>query len=162
MRDVRIAQIYEGTNGIQALDLLGRKVLAGDGASLRLFAAEIRAFVDSPAGAAQPHGAALLGALERLESVSTWLGEQAAVNPAQVGAAAVDYLHLFGYVAYAFMWARMAAVAGERRASDEHFYAAKLATARFYFAKLLPRIHSLEAGIRAGSEPLYGLTTEQF
>ncbi len=162
VRDVRIAQIYEGTNGIQALDLLGRKVLAGDGASLRLFAAEIRAFVDSPAGAAQPHSAELLAALERLESVSAWLGEQATANPAQVGAAAVDYLHLFGYVAYAFMWARMAAVAGERRASDEAFYAAKLATARFYFAKLLPRIHSLEAAIRAGSEPLYGLADEQF
>ncbi|MBV2134841.1 acyl-CoA dehydrogenase C-terminal domain-containing protein [Pseudomonas sp. MAP12] len=162
VRDVRIAQIYEGTNGIQALDLLGRKVLAGDGASLRLFAAEIRAFVDSPAGSAQPHSAELLAALERLESVSAWLGEQAAANPAQVGAAAVDYLHLFGYVAYAFMWARMAAVAGERRASDERFYAAKLATARFYFAKLLPRIHSLEASIRAGSEPLYGLDAEQF
>ncbi|WP_455232512.1 acyl-CoA dehydrogenase C-terminal domain-containing protein [Geopseudomonas aromaticivorans] len=162
VRDVRIAQIYEGTNGIQALDLLGRKVLAGDGASLRLFAAEIRAFVDSPAGAAQPHSTELLAALERLESVSAWLGEQATANPAQVGAAAVDYLHLFGYVAYAFMWARMAAVAGERRASDEHFYAAKLATARFYFAKLLPRIHSLEASIRAGSEPLYGLADEQF
>ncbi|SEI74701.1 Acyl-CoA dehydrogenase [Pseudomonas linyingensis] len=162
VRDVRIAQIYEGTNGIQALDLLGRKVLGNERASLRLFAAEIRAFVDSPAGVAQPFASELLAALERLESVSAWLAGEAARDPAQVGAAAVDYLHLFGYVAYAFMWARMAAVATERRASDETFYAAKLATAQFYFRKLLPRIHSLEAGIRAGSEPLYGLTTEQF
>ncbi|MCM2321040.1 MAG: acyl-CoA dehydrogenase C-terminal domain-containing protein, partial [Pseudomonas sp.] len=162
VRDVRIAQIYEGTNGIQALDLLGRKVLGNQRASLRLFAAEIRAFVDSPAGTAQPFASELLAALERLESVSAWLAGEAARDPAQVGAAAVDYLHLFGYVAYAFMWARMAAVATERRASDEAFYAAKLATARFYFAKLLPRIHALEAGIRAGSEPLYGLAAEQF
>ncbi len=161
-RDNRLNPIHEGTHGIQALDLLGRKVLAGDGASLRLFAAEIRAFVDSPAGAAQPHSTELLGALERLESVSAWLGEQAAANPAQVGAAAVDYLHLFGYVAYAFMWARMAAVAQAKRASDEPFYAAKLATAQFYFARLLPRIHSLEASIRAGSDSLYGLDAEQF
>ncbi|MNZ85011.1 Acyl-CoA dehydrogenase [compost metagenome] len=162
VRDVRIAQIYEGTNGIQALDLLGRKVLGNERASLRLFAAEVRAFVDSPAGVAQPFASELLAALERLESVSAWLAGEAAHDPAQVGAAAVDYLHLFGYVAYAFMWARMAAVAGERRASDEAFYGAKLATAQFYFRKLLPRIHSLEAGIRAGSEPLYGLAAEQF
>ena len=162
VRDVRIAQIYEGTNGIQALDLLGRKVLAGGGASLRLFAGEIRAFVDSPAGAAQPFAGELLAALERLESVSAWLGEQAKHDPALVSAAAVDYLHLFGYVAYAFMWARMAAVAGARRGSDESFYGAKLATAQFYFARLLPRIHSLDAAIRSGSAPLYGLADEQF
>ena len=162
VRDVRIAQIYEGTNGIQALDLLGRKVLGNDRASLRLFAAEVRAFVDSPAGVAQPFASELLGALERLESVSAWLAGEAARDPAQIGAAAVDYLHLFGYVAYAFMWARMAAVAQANRAADETFYAAKLATAQFYFRKLLPRIHSLEAAIRAGSEPLYGLEAEQF
>ena len=162
VRDVRIAQIYEGTNGIQALDLLGRKVLAGNGASLRLFAEEIRAFADSPAGAAQPFGGELLAALERLEALSAWLGEQAAQDPALVSAAAVDYLHLFGYVAYAFMWARMAAVAQARRASDEAFYGAKLATAQFYFARLLPRIHSLDAAIRSGSAPLYGLSDAQF
>jgi alkylation response protein AidB-like acyl-CoA dehydrogenase len=162
VRDVRIAQIYEGTNGIQALDLLGRKVLAGNGASLRLFAEEIRAFADSPAGAAQPFGGELLAALERLEALSAWLGEQAAQDPALASAAAVDYLHLFGYVAYAFMWARMAAVAQARRASDEAFYGAKLATAQFYFARLLPRIHSLDAAIRSGSAPLYGLSDAQF
>ena len=138
------------------------EVLGNNCASLRLFAAEVRALVDSPAGSAQPFASELLGALERLESVSAWLAGEAAHDPAQVGAAAVDYLHLFGYVAYAFMWARMAAVATERRASDEAFYAAKLATAQFYFRKLLPRIRSLEAGIRAGSDPLYGLEAEQF
>ena len=162
VRDVRIAQIYEGTNGIQALDLLGRKVLGNQRASLRLFAAEIRAFVDSPAGSAQPYASELLAALERLESVSAWLEQQAAANPAEVGAAAVDYLHLFGYVAYAYMWARMASVATLKRADDEPFYAGKLATAQFYFRKLLPRIHSLEASIRAGSAPLYGLADAQF
>ena len=162
VRDVRIAQIYEGTNGIQALDLLGRKVLPGNGANLRLFAEEIRAFADSPAGAAQSFAGELLAALERLEALSAWLVEQAAQDPALVSAAAVDYLHLFGYVAYAFMWARMAAVAQAKRSADEAFYGAKLATAQFYFAKLLPRIHSLEASIRAGSAPLYGLSDAQF
>ena len=161
VRDVRIAQIYEGTNGIQALDLLGRKVVADQGAALRLFADEIRAFVDSPAGM-PPFAGELLQALERLEGVSAWLLEQSAGEPALVGAVAVDYLHVFGYVAYAYMWARMAAVAQQNLASDEAFYRGKLATAQFYFAKLLPRIHSLEAGIHAGSEALYGLGDEQF
>ena len=162
VRDARIAQIYEGTNGIQALDLLGRKLVANDGASLRLFASEVRAFIDSPEGAGQPFGSELRDALGRLEAVSDWLMAQAASDPAAVGAAAVDYLHLFGYVAYAYMWARMAAVAGARHASDAAFYGGKLATAQFYFARLLPRIHALEAAIRAGSASLYALDEAQF
>lgn len=162
VRDARIAQIYEGTNGIQALDLLGRKLVANRGAGLRQFVAEVRAFVDSPDGVGQPFGDELLDALNRLEAVSDWLLEQAADDTAAVGAAAVDYLHLFGYVAYAYMWARMASVAERRRADDEAFYGAKLATAQFYFSRLLPRIHSLEAAIRAGSASLYGLGAEQF
>lgn len=162
VRDARIAQIYEGTNGIQALDLLGRKLVANRGAGLRQFATEVRAFVDSPDGVGQPFGDELLDALNRLEAVSDWLLEQAADDPAAVGAAAVDYLHLFGYVAYAYMWARMASAAERRRADDEAFYGAKLATAQFYFSRLLPRIHSLEAAIRAGSASLYGLGAEQF
>jgi len=154
-----IAQIYEGTNGIQALDLLGRKVVANGGAALRLFAEEMRAFVDEPAS--RPFARELLAALERLESVSAWLLDQTGKDPALVGAVAVDYLNLFGYVAYAYMWARMAAVAQASRASDETFYGTKLATAGFYFAKLLPRIHSLEAVIRAGSTPIQNLADDQ-
>ncbi|TBW09156.1 acyl-CoA dehydrogenase [Azotobacter chroococcum] len=161
VRDVRIAQIYEGTNGIQALDLLGRKVVANDGAALRLFAAEIRAFVDTPA-APRPFASELLTALERLESISAWLLEQAGKDPALVSAVAVEYLNLFGYVAYAYMWAHMAAVAQASRASDEAFYGAKLSTAQFFFSKLLPRIHSLDAVIRAGSAPLLELADDQF
>lgn len=161
VRDVRIAQIYEGTNGIQALDLLGRKVVANDGAALRLFAGEIRAFIDEPA-ASRPFANQLLAALECLESISAWLLEQAGKDPALVSAVAVDYLNLFGYVAHAYMWARMAAVAQASRVADESFYNAKLATAGFYFAKLLPRIHSLEAVIRAGSAPLQDLTDDGF
>lgn len=159
VRDVRIAQIYEGTNGIQALDLLGRKVVANGGAALRLFAAEVREFAHRHEGA---YAAELLVELERLEGVSGWLLEQARSNPNAVGAAAVEYLHLFGYVAYAYVWARMAAVAETRRDDDPAFYGAKLATAAFYFARLLPRTLSLEASIRAGGASLYGLAAEQF
>ena len=159
VRDVRIAQIYEGTNGIQALDLLGRKVVANGGAALRLFASEVRDFAHAHES---PFGDRLVEALERLEAVSGWLLEQAKVDPNSVGAASVEYLHLFGYVAYAYMWARMAAVAQNKQAEDEAFYGGKLATAEFFFARLLPRTLSLEASIRAGSQPLYGLAAEQF
>ena len=159
VRDVRIAQIYEGTNGIQALDLLGRKVVANGGAGLRQFAAEVRHFAHQHE---TPYGSELVTALERLEAVSGWLLEQAKTDANAVGAASVEYLHLFGYVAYAYMWARMAAVAEAKRSDDEAFYGGKLATAAFYFARLLPRTLSLEASIRAGSAPLYGLGAEQF
>src|SRR5690606_9419749 len=98
VRDVRIAQIYEGTNGIQALDLLGRKVVGNGGAALRLFAEEIRTFA---AAHETPHNAALLDAVERLEQVSGWLLEQAKGDLNAIGAASVEYLHLFGYTAYA-------------------------------------------------------------
>ena len=159
VRDCRITQIYEGTNGIQALDLLGRKVVANGGAALRLFASEVRAFAHANASS---HGERLVEALERLEAVSGWVLEQAKADPNSVGAASVEYLHLFGYVAYAYMWARMAAVAQRKQDEDEAFCSAKLATAEFFFSRLLPRTLSLEASIRAGSQPLYNLAAEQF
>ncbi|WP_409278543.1 acyl-CoA dehydrogenase C-terminal domain-containing protein [Pseudomonas defluvii] len=158
VRDVRIAQIYEGTNGIQALDLLGRKVVADGGQSLAIFAREIRAFCETAAPFSEP----LLQALAQLESTSQWLCQQAVKDPNAVGAASVEYLHMFGYVAYAYMWSRMAATAHENRAQDPAFYQAKLATAAFYFERLLPRVLSLHASIRAGSTTLYTLSAEQF
>ncbi|VVP67123.1 3-methylmercaptopropionyl-CoA dehydrogenase [Pseudomonas fluorescens] len=159
VRDVRIAQIYEGTNGIQALDLLGRKVIADGGAALRLFCAEALAFAD---GCKLPYSRELAVALERLMAVSDGLMDHARTHPNEPGAAAVEYLHLFGYVAYAYMWARMAAVAEARRDEDPAFHDAKLATAAFYFQRLLPRTLGLEASIRAGSATLFGLAEEQF
>jgi len=158
VRDVRIAQIYEGTNGIQALDLLGRKVVANGGASLRLFTDEIRAFATTHD---TPFNAALHEAVERLERVSAWLQEQARGDANAVGAASVEYLQLFGYTAYAYMWARMAASAA-RGAADDAFYRAKLGSAAFYFERLLPRTLGLEGSIRAGSTSLYSLEAELF
>ncbi|WP_433770445.1 acyl-CoA dehydrogenase C-terminal domain-containing protein [Pseudomonas putida] len=159
VRDVRIAQIYEGTNGIQALDLLGRKVIADGGAALRLFCTQA---LDFAQGHTAPYGKALMAAVTRLRDVSDWLMDNATTNHNETGAASVEYLHLFGYVAYAWMWARMAAVAEARLSEDPAFYGAKLATAAFYFQRLLPRTLSLEAGIRAGSDTLFGLTDDQF
>ena len=161
VRDVRITQIYEGTNGIQALDLMGRKVVGSGGALYRLFAEEIRQFVasaDSQLGEfAKPLGAAL----DQLDDLTAWVLDRARTDPNEIGAASVEYLHAFGYTAYAYMWALMARAALVRQGEDD-FYAAKLGTARFYFARLLPRIHSLAASVKAGSGSLYLLDQEQF
>ena len=158
VRDVRIAQIYEGTNGIQALDLLGRKVLADGGQALASLAAEIRAFcVD-----AALHREALQEALVRLERTSAWLQAQAGKDSNLVSASAVEYLHLFGLTAYAYMWARMAHVATARHAENPMFHDAKLASAAFFFQRVLPRGLTLEATIRAGAGSLYAMAAEQF
>ncbi|MGO3029701.1 acyl-CoA dehydrogenase C-terminal domain-containing protein [Pseudomonas helleri] len=159
VRDARIAQIYEGTNGIQALDLLGRKVIANDGVALRLFTAQIREFAAPPG---KPYQHELLQAVQRLEDLSDWLQAQAKLNPNEIGAASVEYLQVFGYVAYAWLWARMADVAQGSLEADPAFYTAKLATAKFYFKRLLPRIDSLEQSIRAGSESLFELDAASF
>ncbi|WP_205895411.1 acyl-CoA dehydrogenase C-terminal domain-containing protein, partial [Metapseudomonas otitidis] len=87
--------------------------------------------------------------------------ESAKTNPNEIGAASVEYLQVFGYTAYAYMWALMARASLGKDGQDE-FYASKLGTARFYFARLLPRIHSLTASVKAGSDSLYLLDAAQF
>ncbi|MFJ4064172.1 acyl-CoA dehydrogenase C-terminal domain-containing protein [Pseudomonas sp. NPDC089996] len=161
VRDVRITQIYEGTNGIQALDLMGRKVVASGGAYYKLFSDEVRQFIASTGGELDEFAKPLGAYLDQLDGLTEWVLEQARSNPNEIGAASVEYLHAFGYVAYGYMWALMAraAKAGE---GDEAFYSAKLGTARFYFARLLPRVNSLVASVKAGSESLYLLDADQF
>ncbi|WP_054904262.1 acyl-CoA dehydrogenase C-terminal domain-containing protein [Pseudomonas sp. NBRC 111144] len=161
VRDVRITQIYEGTNGIQALDLMGRKVVASGGAYYTLFSDEIRQFMASAGSELDEFTRPLGAALGQLDGLTEWVLQQAKGNPNEIGAASVEYLHAFGYVAYGYMWALMAraAKAGE---GDEAFYSGKLGTARFYFARLLPRVDSLVASVKAGSESLYLLDAEQF
>lgn len=161
VRDVRITQIYEGTNGIQALDLMGRKVVASGGAYYTLFADEVRAFIASAGHELGEFTQPLAASLDQLDALTDWVLEQAKGNPNEIGAASVEYLHAFGYVAYAYMWARMAQAA-QRGEGDEGFYQGKLGTARFYFARLLPRVGSLVASVRAGSESLYLLDAQQF
>jgi len=156
VRDVRITQIYEGTNGIQALDLVGRKLASNNGAFYRLFADEIRTFI---ASTDNEFTRPLAAALERLDELTAWLLEQSKQGINEIGAASVEYLHVFGYVSYAYLWAKMAGVA-LAKAGD--FYASKLATARFYFARVLPRIHSLAESAKAGSATLYALNEAQF
>ena len=157
VRDCRITQIYEGTNGIQALDLMGRKVVGSNGALYKLFADEVAGFIADNEGA--EFTAELKEALDNLNDLTQWVIEKAQGNANEIGAASVEYLHVFGYTAFAYMWAKMAKVAAGK---EGDFYTAKLATARFYFERLLPRYKGLTAAVKGGSESLYGLTEEQF
>lgn len=161
VRDLRITQIYEGTNGIQALDLIGRKVAGNNGAFYKLFVEDVEAFINAQAGnaAAAEFIEPLKSALENLNDLTQWIIEQAGQNPNEIGAASVEYLHVFGYTAFAYMWAKMAIVA---LANEGDFYTAKVATARFFMARLLPRYIGLTAAVKGGSDPLYGLTEEMF
>ncbi|MFK0087239.1 acyl-CoA dehydrogenase C-terminal domain-containing protein [Pseudomonas sp. NPDC090755] len=161
VRDVRITQIYEGTNGIQALDLMGRKVVGSGGALYKLFADEIRQFTASAGTELDEFAKPLNAALDNLDELTAWVLDRTRSNPNEIGAASVEYLQVFGYTAYAYMWALMARTALAKQGEDD-FYAAKLGTARFYFARLLPRIHSLSASVKAGSESLYLLDAAQF
>ncbi|MGF6329939.1 alkylation response protein AidB-like acyl-CoA dehydrogenase [Pseudomonas sp. BS3782 TE3695] len=161
VRDVRITQIYEGTNGIQSLDLAGRKIVASGGALYRLFASEIRNFTANADADLGEFCKPLDAAVDTLDELTAWLLDRAISNPNEIGAASVEYLQVFGYTAYAYMWALMAKAAMGKQAEDD-FYASKLGTARFYFARLLPRIHSLSASVKAGSECLYELEPAHF
>ncbi|MDU8360837.1 acyl-CoA dehydrogenase C-terminal domain-containing protein [Pseudomonas syringae group sp. J309-1] len=161
VRDVRITQIYEGTNGIQALDLVGRKIVGSGGAYYKLFSDEVRGFITGSDPSLSEFTKPLSAALDTLDELTHWILDRSRNNPQEIGAASVEYLHVFGYTTYAYMWAMMAKAALGKEAQED-FYASKLGTARFYFARLLPRIHSLSASVKAGSESLFLLDAAQF
>ncbi|MBB4844811.1 alkylation response protein AidB-like acyl-CoA dehydrogenase [Paucibacter oligotrophus] len=156
VRDARINMIYEGTNTIQSLDLLGRKVLMDNGAKLKKFGKKIAAFVEEEGTneAMQEFINPLADLGDKVTKLTTEIGMKAFQNPDEVGAAAVDYLRVVGHLTFAYFWARMAKVALEKQAGGDKFYSAKLSTARFYFAKLLPETASLIRTARAGLQPL--------
>ena len=158
VRDARINLIYEGTNTIQSLDLLGRKVLGNNGATLRKFGKLVAALVEQEGVnekmAEFINPLAYLG--DQLTKLTTELGFKGFQNPDEVGAAAVDYLRVAGHLVFGYFWARMAQVALRQIAAGntDPFYLAKLQTARFYFAKLLPETATLMATARSGAKVL--------
>ncbi|MCY1284158.1 3-methylmercaptopropionyl-CoA dehydrogenase [compost metagenome] len=167
MRDCRIAPIYEGTNGIQALDLLGRKVLGSQGKLLGGFTKIVHKFCQ--AQAEHPQLKDFVAELARLNKqwgeLTTRIGMAAMKNPDEVGAASVDYLMYSGYVTLAYFWLRMALVAQARLdagSGDAAFYEAKLATCEFYFKRLLPRAAAHLAAADAGGEVLMRLSAGHF
>ncbi|MEM7022650.1 MAG: acyl-CoA dehydrogenase C-terminal domain-containing protein [Pseudomonadota bacterium] len=159
VRDARITQLYEGANGIQALDLIGRKLPAHFGRYLRTFFHPVMGFVEEhQANAALSEFVLPLAkAFARLQQITLHVAQQGLKNPDEAGAASSDYLRLFALVAMAYMWAGMAEIALaklEQGTGDAAFYEAKLATARFFMAKMLPETGALFAQIMAGSAPL--------
>jgi alkylation response protein AidB-like acyl-CoA dehydrogenase len=166
VRDARIAMLYEGTTGIQALDLVGRKVLGSGGKLLLGFTGMIDDFCATHAAAEYAEFVKPLQAhKEEWLSLSMKLGEAAMVNPDNAGAAAVDYLMYSGYVTLAYFWARMAVVAQQKIAAaqdDVSFYEAKIMTARFYFERLLPRTESLKITMLVDAKSLMDMPEEMF
>jgi len=156
VRDARINMIYEGTNTIQSLDLLGRKVLGDNGAKLKRFGKKIAEFVEEEgiSEEMQEFVNPLADLGDKVTKLTTEIGMKAFQNPDEVGAAAVDYLRVCGHLVFAYFFARMAKVALDKKDSGDKFYAAKLTTARFYFAKLLPETAGLIRTCRAGLKPL--------
>ncbi len=158
VRDNRINMIYEGTNTVQSLDLLGRKVLGNNGATLKKFGKLVGQLVaeegvnEKMAEFINP--IAYLG--DQMTKFTTEIGFRGFQNPDEVGAAAVDYLRVAGHLVFGYMFARMAQVALREIAAGntDPFYQAKLQTARFYFAKLFPEVHTLMRTARAGSKVL--------
>ena len=165
VRDARIAQIYEGTNGVQAMDLVGRKLPMEGGQVMRDYLAEMRNFSASAADDERMREFTLPldNALKDLEAAFEWLLERAASDAAAAGSAAVDFLKLAGLTGVAHMWAAMAGIALDKVEGDNTgFYARKLTLARYYMQRLLPQTTSLLAAIRSGSELMMELEAEAF
>ena len=164
VRDARINMIYEGTNTVQSLDLLGRKVLMDNGAKLKKFGALVQAFVEeNGTDEAMSEFVTPLGELGgKLTKLTMEIGMKAFRNQDEVGAAAVPYLRVVGHLVYAYFFARMAKLALAKLDSGDGFYKAKLATARFYFARLLPETAMLIRQARSGAGNLLDLEAELF
>lgn len=166
-RDTRICTMYEGTTGIQAIDLLGRKIMGSKGELLAVFTQEIRDYCESLRDKSQFNAwaNALESHIDEWGQLTQDIGKSAADNPDELGAAAVDYLMYSGYVTVAYFWLKMAVVAQQKLdegVSDAAFYQAKLHTAKFYFDRMLTRTRSLVSAIRTGSDNLMAMDEELF
>jgi hypothetical protein len=165
VRDARITQLYEGTNGIQALDLVGRKMGAHYGRYLRAFFHPVQEFVEQSASdpAMEEYAMGLAKALGRLQQAVGAVAQKGMGNPNEAGAAATDLLRLFALVALGYLWARMAQIAmGKQNDDPTGFYKSKIKTAKFYFAKILPQSGALLSTILAGGETLMDMEEELF
>jgi len=163
VRDARIAQIYEGTNGVQAMDLLARKVASSKGELMQVFINEVNTYIEqTSAENMQEFIQPLTAATNDLAKLTHHILMAAQNNIEELGTSANDYLHVFGYTAMAFIWAKMAETALEKGVSNDEFYQSKVKTARYYFARLLPRRLSLIASIEAGCDTLFDIDEELF
>lgn len=166
VRDARIAQIYEGANGIQALDLVGRKMPAHMGRYLRQFFLPVQAFIDQHVldESLSEFIGPLAKAFGRLQQATATIAQRGFVNPDEAGAASSDYLRMFALTAVAYLWCRAVLVAKDRigQGSDDDFYQAKLHTARFYMQKIMPQTSALFSSIMSGSASIMAMDENQF
>jgi len=166
VRDARIAMIYEGANGIQALDLVGRKLPRDGGRAIMAFFTEVGTYCKEHGGdeAMKPYVGPLSSGLGHLQQATTWLMQNAMAKPDNAGAAATDYLQLFGFVALGYMWAKMAkAVQGKIAASGETAYLkTKLVTGRFFMERMMPETALHLARIQTGAGTTMELAAEAF
>jgi butyryl-CoA dehydrogenase len=162
VRDARICQIYEGTNGVQAMDLVGRKLTAHTGRYLRAFFQPVAAFIEARSERAElaEFIEPLAKAFVRLQKATSWIAANALRDPNEAGAAASEYLRLLALVAIAYLWARSAEIALEGETDD--FYRAKLNTARFFMQRVLPQSGALFACIVAGGASIEAFDDEDF
>lgn len=165
VRDARIAQIYEGANGVQALDLMGRKTVRSKGKLLKILSAEMDDFVASQQGVAAMQS--YLEAFERcracLDQATTSVLSSSSEDPNEVGAASYSYMELMGLVLYCFMWQRiLAAALSNQDSTDADYVDALLKTGKFFMQRLLPRTESLLVEITSGAESLMSMKAEQF
>ncbi len=166
-RDARITAIYEGANGVQAMDLLGRKILGSGGALARQLGGLLGGFCERHAGSAELSEfiVRLAGLLKEWSVATEEIAVRSARNPDETGAASMDYLELTGYLCVAWCWARMAAVSAaalKAGSVDAAFHRSKLATARFYFQRILPRAEAHLDALGAGAGSLMDLPPDQF
>jgi hypothetical protein len=158
LRDVRIALIYEGTNGIQALDLVGRKLASKGGRGVMTFFQEIDQFIGENDGDAElkPFIDALAGVKAQLQDGTMWLMQNGLQNPDNAGAASTDYMHLFGLTGLAYMWALMVKAANAKIAagSSDPFFTTKIVTAKYFIERILPDAGAHLAKLKTGSETL--------
>jgi acyl-CoA dehydrogenase len=166
VRDARIAMIYEGANGIQALDLVGRKLPKDGGRAITSFFNEVSSFVKEHGTneAMKPYVAPLGASVQHLQQATMWLMQNAMAKPDNAGAASTDYLHLFGLVALAYMWARMAKIAQDKIASagEQPYLKSKLVTGKFFMERMLPETATRLARIQAGADSMMELPAEAF
>lgn len=166
-RDARIAQIYEGTNGIQALDLVGRKMGQGFGRLLRRFFHPVQDFIETNQMNTdlQEFIFPLAKAFMKLQQATATIAQKGLKNPDEAGAASSDYLRMFALIALGYMWCKIAIAAQEKLANgegDKDFYESKIKTARFFFARMLPDVDARFKMALAGSESLMSHSAEEF
>jgi hypothetical protein len=167
VRDARIAMIYEGANGIQALDLVGRKLPKDGGRALTAFLNEVNAYLKEEEAdpAMKPYLAGLKQGVGHLQQSTMWLMQNAMAKPDNAGAGSYDYMHLFGLVALGYMWCKIAKAAMAKKAADASQAAvmdAKLVTGKFFMERMMPETAAHLARISSGADTMMSMPAEAF